>query len=170
MINSETGSLAIFCLEGGSRCEDVLSDITLLDKIFKVLREGPTLGSLVSLPVMERVVVLLSEMSGVMLLCFRMLHLGLTLDGFKDVLDRELQRGEAVIHPVGSEWALLRVQELPLLQNALSATLIVKERSQCCNFSFALMSPRLNDRSAKILSLPPTGCTIRLGTGPHSKG
>ena len=38
-----------------------------------------------------------------MLLRFRTLRPGLTLDGFKDVLDQELQRGEVVIHSVSSD-------------------------------------------------------------------
>ena len=42
-----------FCLRGGSRCEDVLLEIALLDEIFKVLMEGSTLRSLVSLAVVE---------------------------------------------------------------------------------------------------------------------
>ena len=39
MVNSKMKSLAIFCLRGGADCEDVLSKIALLDKIFKVLTE-----------------------------------------------------------------------------------------------------------------------------------
>ena len=74
---------------------NVLSEITLLDKIFKVFIEGLTLGCLVSLVVMKGAVVLRSGTSRVVLLCFRMLQPGLTLDVFKDILDRELQRGEA---------------------------------------------------------------------------
>ena len=50
------------------------------------------------------------------------------MDGFEDILDRELQRGEAVIHPVGSEWALLGVREWSILESALSRTLVVNER------------------------------------------
>jgi len=60
---------------------------------------------------MEGAIVLHSGTSMVVLLCFWMFHPGLTLDGFEDVMDRELQRDEAFIHSIGSEWALLRVRE-----------------------------------------------------------
>jgi len=42
-------------------------------------------------------------MGRIVLLRFWRLHLGLALDGFKDVLDQELQQGEAVVHLVSSE-------------------------------------------------------------------
>jgi len=84
------GSYAVFYLGGGSGCEYVLSDITLLDKIFKILSERPTLRSLVSFAVMKGAVVFRSGASKVVLLCFWTLIPGLTLDGFKDVLDWEL--------------------------------------------------------------------------------
>ena len=83
------------------------------------------MGSLVSLAIMKRSIVLCSWPGRIMLLRFRMLHSGLILDGFEDVLDRELQRGEAVIHSVSSEWALLRVQERTLLEGALLVTRVV---------------------------------------------
>ena len=60
-----------------------------------------------------------------MLLCFRTLHLWLTLDRFEDILDQELQGGEAVIHSIGLEWALLGVLEWSLLESALHTTLVV---------------------------------------------
>jgi len=40
-------------LEGGFGCENVFSEMTLLDKIFKILTEGPALKSLVSLVVVD---------------------------------------------------------------------------------------------------------------------
>jgi len=83
----------------------------LLDKIFEILAEGSTLGSPVSLEIMERAVVLRFGTGSILLLRFQTLHPGLTLDGFEDVLNRELQRSEAVIHSVSSKWALLRVLE-----------------------------------------------------------
>jgi len=73
--------------------------------------EGPTLRSSMSLAIVCSYL--------------RTLYPKLTLDGFEDVLNRELQRGEAVIHPVGSEWALLRVRDWLLLENTLPTTLIV---------------------------------------------
>ena len=93
-----------FCLRGSSGCEDVLSEIAMVDKIFRILMEGPALKSLVSLVIIEGAVVIRSETSRVVLLWFRALYPGLTLEGFKDILDRELQRGEVAIHPVGSKW------------------------------------------------------------------
>ena len=76
--------------------------ISLLDKTFEILAEGLALESSVSLIIMDKAVILRSRMERIMLLRFQMLHLGLTLDGFKDVLDRELQRGEAVIYSASS--------------------------------------------------------------------
>ena len=60
--------LLSFCLKGGSGCEDILSEIALLDKIFKVLTERPALRSLVSFSVMEGTIVLRSRASRVV--CF----------------------------------------------------------------------------------------------------
>ena len=74
---------------------------------------------------MEGAVVLRSGTSMILWLYFRKLHQGLTLDDFEDVLDQELQQGEAVIHSVGLEWALLRVREWSLLESILPATLVV---------------------------------------------
>ena len=110
------GLLLFFCLGEDFGCKNVLSKIALLDKIFKVLTEGSTLRRLVSFAVMEGAVVLRSGTSRIVWLCFRTLHSGLTFDGFKDIMDRELQRSEAVIHAVGSKWALLRVREWSLLK------------------------------------------------------
>ena len=62
----------------------------LLDKIFEILAEGSTLGSPVLHVIMERVVVLRSRTGRIMLLRFQTLQPGLILDGFEDVLDREL--------------------------------------------------------------------------------
>ena len=45
--------LLSLCPGGGSGCKDVLSEITLLDKIFKILTEGLTLRCSVSLAVVE---------------------------------------------------------------------------------------------------------------------
>jgi len=83
--------LLSFCL-GGSGCENVLSEIVLLDKIFKVLTEGPSLGSLVPLAVIKGAVVFRSGTSRVVLFCCWTLHPGLTLDGFEDVLIESFSR------------------------------------------------------------------------------
>ena len=45
--------LMSFFLKRDSECEDVFSEIALLDKIFKVLTEGPALRSLMSSAIME---------------------------------------------------------------------------------------------------------------------
>ena len=111
--------------KGGSGCEDVLSEIALLDKIFKNLTEGSALRSSVSLTVVEGTIVSCSGTSRVAYFCLQTLHPGLTLDGFKDILDWELQRGEAVGYLVSLVLALLRVQEWLLLKSALSVTLAV---------------------------------------------
>jgi len=61
------------------------------------------------LAIMKKAVTLRSGMGRMVLLWLQMLHPRLTLDGFKDILDKEFQWGEAVIHPVSSEWTLLGV-------------------------------------------------------------
>jgi len=53
VVDLEMGSYAVFYLGGGSGCEYVLSDITLLDKIFKILAERPILRSPISFAVMK---------------------------------------------------------------------------------------------------------------------
>jgi len=90
-----------FCLRCSSWCKDVFSKISSVDKIFKILVEGPTLR--MSLAIMKRAVILHSGMGRIALLWLRMLHPRLTLDGFIHVLDRELQWSEAGIHSVNSE-------------------------------------------------------------------
>jgi len=87
--------------------------------------EGPTLESPMPFVIMKRKVILYSGTGAIVLVWFRTLHLGLGLDAFKDVLDRELQRGEAIIHSVSSEWALLMAQEWTLLESALPVTRVV---------------------------------------------
>ena len=78
-----------FFLGGGSVCEDVLSEIALLDKIFKVFTEGPTLRSLVSFAVMEGAIVFRSGTSRVTRFCFQTHHPGLIFDGFENILNQE---------------------------------------------------------------------------------
>ena len=63
LLTQRRSLLLSFCLRRGSECEDVLSEITLLDKIFNILREGPSLRSFVSSAAMEGAVVLYSRMS-----------------------------------------------------------------------------------------------------------
>ena len=53
----EMGSSDVFLSWKGSKCEDVLSKITLLDKTFNVLIEGPALRSPMSLAIIEGAVV-----------------------------------------------------------------------------------------------------------------
>ena len=92
-------------------CKDVLSEIALLDKIFKILAERLALRSSVSLVVVDAIIVSRFGPSRVTHVCLRTLHPGLTFDGFEDVLDRELQRGEAIRYLVRSGLALPRVRE-----------------------------------------------------------
>ena len=80
-IQRSTGSFAVFLLGEGSGYENILSEIASPDKIFNVLTEGLALRSLVSLTVLKGAVIFHSEMSRVVLLCFRILHPRLTLDG-----------------------------------------------------------------------------------------
>ena len=57
----------------------------------------------------------------------KVVHLGLTFDGFEDVLDRELQRDEAARYLISLGLALMRVRERLLLESALSTSLEVIE-------------------------------------------
>jgi len=74
-----------------------------MDKVFKIHAERSTLGSLMPLAIMERAVILHSGSGKIVLLWLLMLHPRLIVDGFEDVLDRELQWSEVVIHSVSSE-------------------------------------------------------------------
>jgi len=74
---------------------------------------------------MEGTIVSRFGASRVMRVCLQTLHPELTFDGFEDVLDRKLQRGEVVRYLVSSGLALLRVQERLLLESAMSASLEV---------------------------------------------
>ena len=67
----------------------------------------------------------LSLRNRVVRLGLRTTHPWLTLDGLENVLDRELQRSEAVRNLIGSRLVLLRVQGWLLLESALPVTLDV---------------------------------------------
>jgi len=56
--------------------------------VFEIHVEGPALGSLMPPATMERAVILRSGTSKIMLLWRWMFDPRLTLDGFKDILDR----------------------------------------------------------------------------------
>jgi len=105
------GLLLSFCPGGGHGCENVLSKIVLLDKIFKELTQRLALRSQVFFAVIEGTGVLRSGTSMVVWFYFRMLYPGLSFDGFEDVMNWEFQQGDAVVHPIGSKLALLRVRE-----------------------------------------------------------
>jgi len=77
----------------------------------------------VSLVVVEGIVVSCFGASRVACVCLRTLHPMFTFDGFEDVLDRELQHGEAVRYLVNSGLALLSVCKWLLLESALPTTL-----------------------------------------------
>ena len=70
MVKPETGSPVVFLLGGSSKCTGVFLKITLPDKIFQILAEGPALESLVSLAVMEGAIVFRSGMSKIVWLRF----------------------------------------------------------------------------------------------------
>jgi len=53
MVDSEMGSLDIFLPRRRLWCKNVLSEIALLEKIFKVLAERPILRSSVSFVIVE---------------------------------------------------------------------------------------------------------------------
>ena len=114
-----------FRLRGGFRCKDVFSEIALLDNIFKVLTERRSLRSSASLVVVVGIVVSRFEESRVAGVCLWTFQPGLTFDGFEDVLNRELQRGETVRYLVSSGLTLLRMRERLLFESTLSASLEV---------------------------------------------
>jgi len=107
--NRRQGLLSSFCLRGNSGCKDIFSKIFFLDKIFEILAEGSTLESPRSLAIMEGEVIFHSKTSKTVWLRFWMFHPELTLDGFKDVLDREPQWSKFVVHSISSKWTLLVV-------------------------------------------------------------
>ena len=109
---------------------------SLLDKIFKVLTEGPTLRSSVYFLFMKGIIVSHSGTSKVVCFCLRMLRPELNFDGFKDVLDRELQLDEAIGCLIGLELALLRVQESLLLKRTMSVTLEVNRGVSVLRYQF----------------------------------
>ena len=94
------GLLLSFCFKEGCGCENVLSKIALLVKIFKVLAEESALRSPVSFFVMKGAIFLCSGTSRIVWFCFQMLYLGLIFDDFEDVLNQELQLSE-VVRPTG---------------------------------------------------------------------
>ena len=104
-------------------CKDVFSEIALLEKIFKILTEESIMRSLMPLVVVERTIVSRSGMSRVVYFCLRTLYPGLSLDGFEDVLDLELQQGEAVGYLIRLWLALLRQRERLLLESDLFVNL-----------------------------------------------
>ena len=114
------------------------------------------------LAIKERAVIFRSETGRIMLLWFQTLHPVLTLDGFEDVLNQELQRDEAVIHSVISEWALLRAWEWMLLESTLPATQIV-DGGTSVMWLRVLYVIAMVERLV-CGALHPTGCTIRLST------
>jgi len=59
-------------------------------------------------------------------------------------LDGELRRGEAIVHPVGSEWALWGCENDFFLK-APPRPWMLMEGSPYCGFSFVLSSPWLKD-------------------------
>ena len=81
------GLLLSLYLGGGSGCEDVFLEIALLDKIFKIFTEGPTLRSSVPLAIVERTIFSRSGTSRVVYFYLWTLHPRLSLDDFNDVLD-----------------------------------------------------------------------------------
>ena len=137
------------CLRESSECKNVLSEITLLDKIFKVPVERLALRSSMFLVIMEGTIVSRFGASRVAHVCLRTLHPGLTFDDFEDILDRELQRGETVKYLVSSGLALLRMRERLLLESVMSASLEVNEGASVWRFDFVSSSPRWKDRLAK---------------------
>jgi len=141
----------------------------MLDKIFKVFMGGPTLRSPMPHAVIVGAVFLRFETSRVVLLYFWTFHPGLTLDGFEDVLDREVQWGEAAIHLVSSDWALLRVREWSLLESTLTAILLVDRGVSVLRLWFAPSLPRLKDGLAELF-IAYYNWIFGLGTGPCFNG
>ena len=83
--------LSVFLSRTWLRLYECIPEDIFAGKPSRNLQRDQYLGSLVSLVIMKRGV----------LLQFQLPHLELTLDGFEDV-DRELQRNEVAIHLVSS--------------------------------------------------------------------
>ena len=88
MCNGRIRDGALYCHFVSDAALGVRTYSFLLVNVFEKLAEGPTLKNLVSLAIMEKAIVL-SGMGRIMLFQFQILHPGLNLDGFEDVLDRE---------------------------------------------------------------------------------
>jgi len=136
------------CLRESSECKNVLSEITLLDKIFKVPVERLALRSSMFLVIMEGTIVSRFGASRVAHVCLRTLHPGLTCDGFEDSLGSGAS-ALAIRYLVSSGLALLRMRERLLLESAMSASLEVNEGASVWRFGFVSSSPRWKDRLAK---------------------
>jgi len=87
----EEGDFCCSCLGRSSRCKDVFLKIPLLDKVFEIHAKGLALGSLMPLAIIERAVILRYGTGRIMFLWLWTFHLRLILDGFENVLNRELQ-------------------------------------------------------------------------------
>jgi len=130
--------------------------------------------SLVSLALMEGAVVFRFEMSRIMRLRFRTLHLGLTFDGFEDVMDWEIQWSESIIDPVSSEWTLLVALECLLLESTTHVTLVIDGEVSVLRFWFSYIVTtveRLDGRAfhcflqldvwlGSVRSLAPVGTSL----------
>ena len=105
---------SLYSFRSCSMSEDELSEISLMNKIFKMLHKGITLNSVVPPAIMVGTILICSRMGWIMLGWLRGLHLGLLLDGAKDLVNRKLQWGEVSVHLENSELALrgVRVHQL----------------------------------------------------------
>ena len=101
--------LDILSLPGFINCsgsEHELSEVSLTNKIFKMLLEGTTPNSVVHPALMIGTILLRSKTGWIMLEWLGALYPGLVLDGTEDLVNRKLQWGEVGIHPENLELAL----------------------------------------------------------------
>ena len=98
-------SIELSGFEGCFGIEDVLFEEILLDELFQVLSEGPTMNGLVSLVVIVGAIFFYSRKRRIVPDWSRALNTQLVLKGVEDLGDRELQRSEMLFHQiVSSEW------------------------------------------------------------------
>jgi len=99
------GALSCLNPKGCFGSEDVLFEEILLDELFQVLSEGPTMNGLVSLVVIVGAIFFYSRKRRIVPDWSRALNTQLVLKGVEDLGDRELQRSEMLFHQiVSSEW------------------------------------------------------------------
>ena len=102
---------SILLLSGFKHCsesEDELSEVSPMNKMFKMLLVGTTLNSGVPPTVVVGTILLRSKMGWIIQEWLRLHHLGLALDGAKDLVDRKLPPRKPSMASVASMHTLIK--------------------------------------------------------------